>query len=118
MPISSNPISSPPEEPPSRGGEPVFAAPWQAQAFALVVSLHGQGLFTWPEWAEALGREIAAAGPHGTGEHYYEHWLSALEKLLADRGVVPEDERRAREAAWEEAARATPHGRPIILPGN
>lgn len=117
MPTSSSPISSPPDGPaPPDGREaPVFAAPWEAQAFALVVSLHGKGLFTWAEWAEVLGREIAAAGPAETGEHYYEHWLAALERLLDAKGVVPEEQRLARETAWDRAARATPHGQPIVL---
>lgn len=95
---------------------PVFAAPWQAQAFALVVSLQARGVFTWEEWTRALGREIAAAGPDETGEHYYEHWLAALERLLDAKGVVPEAARKIREAAWDRAARATPHGQPITLP--
>ena len=30
---------------------PVFREPWEAQAFAMAVSLHERGLFTWPEWA-------------------------------------------------------------------
>ena len=33
---------------------PVFAEPWQAQAFALAVRLSEQGHFTWKEWAELL----------------------------------------------------------------
>jgi hypothetical protein len=31
-------------------GEPVFAEPWQAQAFALAVELSAKGHFTWKEW--------------------------------------------------------------------
>ena len=34
-------------------GGPVFAEPWQAQAFALAVRLSAQGHFTWKEWAAA-----------------------------------------------------------------
>ena len=117
MPTSSSPISNPPETAGQRAGDgPVFAAPWEAQAFALVLGLHEKGLFTWAEWAEALGREIAAAGPVETGEHYYEHWLAALERLLDARDIVPESDRREREEAWDRAARATPHGQPIVLP--
>ena len=57
------------------------------EEFALAVSLHEKGVFTWPEWAEALGREIAAA-PADDGSHYYEHWLSALEKLVGSKGLT------------------------------
>ncbi|MEL6966484.1 MAG: nitrile hydratase accessory protein [Pseudomonadota bacterium] len=92
-------------------GEPVFHEPWEAQAFALCLSLHAKGLFTWSQWADALSKEI-----HGAEERsYYQHWLAALEKLLAQNGVVKPDALKAREAAWHEAAARTPHGEPIEL---
>ena len=99
---------------------PVFKAPWEAQAFAMTLSLHARGVFTWREWAAALAAELAAAAARGEpddGTHYYEHWLAALEKLAAAKRVVagPELERRVDE--WDVAARATPHGQPIVLPG-
>ena len=37
---------------------PVFAEPWQAQAFALAVRLSELGHFTWKEWAAALARQL------------------------------------------------------------
>lgn len=90
--------------------EPVFEAPWQAEAFALVVALHARGLFTWSEWGGALAEEIAA-----DGEHYYEAWLRALERLLRQRDVASEAEVDWLTAAWHRAAHATPHGKPILL---
>ena len=51
------------------------------------VALHQKGLFTWPEWAEALAAEIAAAKVRGEaddGHGYYDHWLAALEALLSE----------------------------------
>ena len=71
-------------------GEPVFAEPWQAQAFALAVKLSGQGHFTWKEWATALADELKVAASRGEpddGSHYYEHWLAALERLVAAKGL-------------------------------
>lgn len=94
---------------------PVFREPWQAQAFALAVELSQAGFFTWREWADALAGEIAAAGPADPPEHYYEHWLAALEKLADRKGLTFADERQARREAWEDAARATPHGEAIVL---
>jgi len=97
---------------------PVFAEPWQAQAFAMAVRLHEQGLFTWTEWAAALSREIKAARESGDpdlGDTYYDHWLRALERLAAHKGVVSERDLRERYDAWDRAARATPHGEPIVL---
>ena len=99
---------------------PVFRAPWEAQAFAMAVMLHERGHFTWKEWAGRLADEIAAAAGRGEtddGKRYYHYWLAALEKLVADKRIVLADELRARRDAWEEAARTTPHGQPIVLPG-
>ena len=93
---------------------PVFAEPWQAQAFALAVELHARGAFTWSEWAEALSQELAT-DPTDAGERYYEHWVAALEALAADRRLTAADELAERKAAWAEAYRHTPHGRPVEL---
>src|SRR5262245_5893797 len=64
---------------------PVFAEPWEAQAFALAVKLSEQGHFTWKEWAATLADELNAAADRGEpddGSHYYHHWLAALERLI------------------------------------
>ncbi len=102
-----------------RGADgPVFRAPWEAQAFAMVLLLHEQGRFTWTEWATRLGDELAAARARGEpddGTRYYHHWLAALEKLVAEKQLVVYGELRERRRAWERAAAATPHGKPIVL---
>lgn len=97
---------------------PVFAAPWQAQAFALVLALHERGAFNWPEWAAALSRQIAkaqAAGDPDRGDTYYHHWLEALEQLMLDKGLAGHAQIHALEDAWAAAAERTPHGQPIVL---
>ncbi|KGM34917.1 nitrile hydratase [Inquilinus limosus MP06] len=97
---------------------PVFAEPWQAQAFAMAVALHQRGVFTWPEWAAALAAEICRARADGDpddGSRYYEHWLAALERLVLAKGVADADALGRRKDAWDRAARATPHGAPILL---
>lgn len=96
---------------------PQFREPWEARAFALAVRLHERGVFTWREWTEALGAEIARAGaaPGDRGEHYYRHWLAALERLTREKRVVGVAELAERRAAWARAVRATPHGKPILL---
>ncbi|WP_436639220.1 nitrile hydratase accessory protein [Microbaculum sp. FT89] len=104
-----------PSLPRDRDG-PVFAEPWHAQAFAMAVELNAGGHFTWSEWADTLGAELKRAGPRATGDDaYYSAWLSALERLLDRKGIVPEAERSGREIAWDRAAKATPHGQPIEL---
>jgi nitrile hydratase accessory protein len=94
---------------------PVFAAPWEAQAFAMAVELNQRGLFQWQEFADLLSEELLAAGSAQDGEDYYQHWLRALERLTAAKGFIAEDERALRQAAWDAAAKATPHGEPIAL---
>jgi nitrile hydratase accessory protein len=94
---------------------PVFAAPWEAQAFAVAVELNQRGLFQWQEFADFLSEELLAAGAAQDGDDYYQHWLHALERLTTAKGFITEDERAARQAAWDAAAKTTPHGEPIEL---
>ena len=50
--ICGSPTLNPPEP-------RAFEEPWQAQAFALTLDLHGRGAFTWTEWAAG---PVARAG--------------------------------------------------------
>jgi nitrile hydratase accessory protein len=97
---------------------PVFREPWEAQAFAMALSLHERGLFTWKEWAAALAEEIKiaqAGGDPDTGTTYYRHWLATLEKLVAAKGVATLEIQHRYRHAWDHAADRTPHGSPIVL---
>ena len=89
----------------------MFAEPWEAQAFAMAVKLNEAGVFGWSEWAETLGAELKAS----PARPYYESWLVALERLAEAKGVTSPEERTARIEAWYRAAKATPHGQPIVL---
>jgi nitrile hydratase accessory protein len=116
-PADANRFSELPRLPRDEGG-PVFAEPWQAQAFALAVRLSEQGHFTWKEWAAALAEELQAAANRGEpddGSHYYEHWLAALERLVTSRRLTDHAELLARKEAWADAYRHTPHGKPVEL---
>jgi nitrile hydratase accessory protein len=97
---------------------PVFREPWEAQAFAMALTLHERGLFTWNEWAAALADEIKraqAAGDPDTGDTYYRHWLATLEGLIAAKGVATLETQHRYRDAWDHAADRTPHGTPIEL---
>jgi nitrile hydratase accessory protein len=97
---------------------PVFREPWEAQAFAMALSLYDRGLFTWKEWAAALAEEIKIAQANGdpdTGTTYYRHWLATLEKLIAAKGVATLETQHRYRDAWDHAADRTPHGSPIEL---
>ncbi len=103
---------------PHDGDGPVFAEPWQAQAFALAVKLQAAGHFTRTEWSETLGAEIKAAQARGDpddGTTYYRHWLAALRHLIAAKGLLAEADIARRKAAWAEAYATTAHGEPVAL---
>jgi nitrile hydratase accessory protein len=96
----------------------VFAELWQAKAFAMVLQLHERGLFTWTEWADSLAQEIRAASAVGDpdlGDTYYQHWLRALEAMIARKGAASIDELTRCQHAWADAAERTSHGSPIEL---
>src|SRR5262245_35532411 len=97
---------------------PVFAEPWQAQAFALAVKLSEQGHFTWKEWASALADELQAAARRGEpddGSRYYDHWLRTLERLVVEKGLTQAAALNSRKEEWADAYRHTPHGKPVRL---
>ena len=101
---------------------PLFAEPWQAQAFAMAVRLSVEGHFSWPEWVKYLSAEIAAAKNDPQGDQvgdvldiYYRQWQAALEKLVADKGLTSSDEMAGRKEEWRRAFLNTPHGKPIEL---
>ena len=117
-PVVASQVSAAVPSIPRDASGPVFHAPWEAHAFAMVLALHDKGLFTWNEWAATLGDEIRkaqAAGDPGTGETYYRHWLAALERMVADKGVASTQILAQYHDAWERAAQRTPHGEPVKL---
>lgn len=109
-------VQSTPRLPLEQDGGPVFSAPWEARVFAMTLKAHEAGVFEWHEWAEQLGAELARDGD-GSGETlgYYDHWLTAFEKILRAKGVAAADVLSDLKTAWDAAARATPHGQPIEL---
>ena len=97
---------------------PVFAEPWQAQAFALAVRLSAQGHFTWKEWAAALTEELKADAERGEpddGSRYYHCWLTALERVVIAKRLSDAAALLARKHAWADTYRRTPHGKPVEL---
>ena len=103
---------------PRDDGAPVFAEPWQAQAFAIAVRLSAQGHFTWTEWAAALAEQLQSAAERGEpddGSRYFEYWLAALEQLVTEKQLTELAALRERKEAWADAYRNTPHGQPVEL---
>lgn len=111
-----DPFASLPRLPLDQDGGPVFSAPWEARVFAMTLKAREAGLFTWPEWTEALGAELAKDGDGSGGIlGYYDHWLTAFETLLSAKGVAGSGQLAQLKEAWGAAAKATPHGQPIEL---
>ncbi|MFM1891724.1 MAG: hypothetical protein RLZ44_801 [Pseudomonadota bacterium] len=76
---------------PRKSGELVFHDDWERQVFAIAVSLAEQGIYEWSEFQQQLIAAIADAEREDSlhpGRGYYESWLVALEKLLADKSVL------------------------------
>jgi len=95
-----------------------FGAPWQAHAFAMVVSMHQKGHFTWDRWVTIFSRHIAASPtrPDETdNDAYYRQWLSALEEIVVHKGILATDAVPQRAELWRRAYINTPHGQAVDL---
>ena len=83
------------------GDERSFAEPWELRAFAMAVAAYHNGQYEWSEFQLSLIDSIRRWETEGGAEpwSYYEHWLTALETVLAGNGVLS-------EAALDERTRA------------
>ena len=97
--------------------EPVgFDEPWEATVFALAVSLNERNLISWNDWTQLVVRLRAEGAGSNAGESTYFAWLAALEALVVSTGITDEQALADKKAAWDAAARNTPHGAPVVLP--
>jgi nitrile hydratase accessory protein len=98
-----------PAAPPRKNGELVFTAPWESRTFGMTVALHQQGVFEWDEFRDCLIAEIARweRDRPETEWSYYARWQTALETLLARKGLCGGAELDARE--HDLAARPAGH---------
>jgi nitrile hydratase accessory protein len=72
-------------------GERSFEQPWELRAFALAVAAHEGGSYAWPQFQQALVESIARWESAPAGQRpwsYYEHWVTALERVLSGQGVL------------------------------
>lgn len=88
-----------------------FEEPWQAQLFALTVALNEAGHFSWSEWATIFGPLVQ----NTEAERYWEVWSDAIVEMLESKGFAQVSEVQVFTERWQAAARATPHGKPILL---
>ena len=98
--------------------EPVFEAPWHAQAFALAVHLNARGAFSWPDWAAVFGAVLAEHRVDGAlngGDDYFRAWVEALERICTARGLAEAGALADLGVQWAQAHLRTPHGAPVRL---
>jgi len=95
---------------PQSGEEPVFAEPWQARIFALMVAMEKAGRFAWSDFQALLIEEIKRSEAAGEPRPYYENWLAAAERLLSRLDLA------AAEEVDAVVARLRPDDRTVVLP--
>jgi len=80
-----------------------FEQPWESRAFGAVLALSARGVLDFEEFRVAVIERIQGPEPGS----YYEHWQTALERLLAERGVVSPEELAARVESHSSDLRST-----------
>ena len=78
---------------PRKSGDLIFHDRWEKRAFAMAVALYDSGYYEWDEFRRILISEINSGGekseyPKSDEPGYYEHWLSSLERLLAEKEIL------------------------------
>ena len=102
-------------------GQRAFDQPWELRAFAMAVAAYHNGQYEWSEFQLSLIEAIKQWEQGDSGEpwSYYEHWLTALETVLAGSGALSEaalDERtRAVLGTPRNANHHEAHGEPVAI---
>jgi nitrile hydratase accessory protein len=82
-----------------------FDSPWESRAFGIARALSHSGALDYERFRAALVEEI-----HGeTQRTYYEHWQTALERVLAEAGLVEPADLEARAEAHASVLRSSHH---------
>ncbi|HEY2225440.1 nitrile hydratase accessory protein [Actinomycetospora sp.] len=106
------------------GEEQAFREPWELRAFPVAVAAYHAGQYEWSEFQLSLIESIRrweADGGHEGEEpwSYYEHWLTALETVLAGSGLLSEatldDRTKALLATPENANHHEAHREPVAI---
>ena len=105
---------------PRVNGELVFTAPWQARTFGVTMTLVDAGVLEWGPFRAALVTAVAAAertealvaAERNVGFDYWSCWALALEHVLAECGLLAQDdiERRVSSLGARPAGQDHPPG--------
>jgi nitrile hydratase accessory protein len=80
------------DSPPRLDGKLRFAAHWERQAFGLALALSKDGHFDWEDFRikliDAIGEWEDSHELDDPTWSYYERWLTALERLAIEQGLI------------------------------
>lgn len=96
------------------GDDAAFDHPWELRAFAMAVAAYNNGQYEWSEFQLSLIDSIRRWEDDGGADDqapwsYYEHWLTALETVLAGNGALSEATLDDRTREVLATPRATNH---------
>ncbi|MBE9028359.1 nitrile hydratase accessory protein [filamentous cyanobacterium LEGE 11480] len=89
---ASSLMGSPEEAPPRQDGHLHFDRDWEKSAFGVAIALSKQGHFEWEDFRQTLMSTIADwEATHDLDDpewDYYQCWLTALEQVVVNSGVI------------------------------
>jgi nitrile hydratase accessory protein len=101
-----------PEEtaPPRKNGELDFKEPWESLSFGMALALYEKNLYTsWEDFRSRLIQNIKAwedsKQKDNDNWNYYEHWLSALEQLVVESGMLDKHDIETRANEFRKGKR-------------
>jgi len=98
---------------PRKNGELVFQSPWESKTFGMAIALHKNGLYDWEDFRNLLIQKIKEWQSKPTANrrewNYYERWISALEELLVNKGIITRKELAQRTFEFETGLRDEGH---------
>lgn len=81
--------------------EPYFHDEWERRMFSMFLAVFAGGHYNIDEFRHAIERM-------GPAEYlrtsYYEHWMSSMQRMLVEKGILTESEINARMSELAEGA--------------
>lgn len=85
-------MGNPTEAPPRKDGHLHFDRDWEKMAFGVAIALSKQGYYEWEDFRQTLMATIKEWETiHALNDpdwDYYQCWLTALERVMVDSGVI------------------------------
>jgi nitrile hydratase accessory protein len=98
---------------PRKEGELSFREPWEVRTLGIVVQMHQEGHFAWPEFqselVEVIGEWEAMPPDQRPDWSYYACWEQAAERLIAKKNFVAPEAFDQRAEEFLSGKRTPPH---------